>query len=384
MVLPDVFQSQDSPTAMYAAAGLDCAGIVAKVFETLGRKARRDSRAAPIAMVATPSRLPRPRAAMQVVLAQPRGFCAGVVRAISIVEQSLEKYGAPIYVRHEIVHNKHVVDGLKAKGARFVDELSEVPEQSVAIFSAHGVSRAVEQEAAERGLTVHNATCPLVTKIHNQGRHYVAQGRTLVLIGHVGHPEVEGTMGQVPGPVFLVQSEKDVETLDIPIDAPVAYVTQTTLSVDDTKGIITALELRFRDLVGPDTRDICYATQNRQTAVRELCRKVDVVLVVGAANSSNSNRLREIAEEMGVPAHLIAHSGELRREWVENASAVGVTAGASAPEILVQGVVDWLGALGPVEVSTLGDRFETVEFRLPSELENVEPLRRAEPGVAAE
>ncbi len=390
MVLPDVFQSQDSPTAMYAAAGLDSAGIVAKVFEALGPRSRRDRRATATAPVATPMPVattmpvPRPRAPIQVILAQPRGFCAGVVRAINIVEQSLEKYGAPVYVRHEIVHNKHVVDSLKAKGARFVDELSEIPEHSVAIFSAHGVSRKVEQEAASRELTVHNATCPLVTKIHNQGRNYVAQGRKLVLIGHAGHPEVEGTMGQVSGPVFIVQTEQDVDTLDIPVDAPVAYVTQTTLSVDDTKGIIAALKRRFHDLIGPDTRDICYATQNRQTAVRELCRKADVMLVVGAINSSNSNRLREIAQEMGVPAHLIAHSGELRREWVENAKVIGVTAGASAPEILVQGVVDWLGALGPVEVSTLGDRFETVEFRLPSELTNVEDSRRAGGSVAAE
>jgi 1-deoxy-D-xylulose-5-phosphate synthase len=386
MVLPDVFQSQDSVTAMYATAGLDSAGIVAKVFEALGPTSRRGGGVAATKPVTAPVPVPvpLPRAPMQVILAQPRGFCAGVVRAISIVEQSLEKYGAPVYVRHEIVHNKHVVDGLKAKGARFVDELSEIPEHSVAIFSAHGVSRKVEQDAASRELTVHNATCPLVTKIHNQGRNYIAQGRILVLIGHTGHPEVEGTMGQVSGPVFIVQSEKDVETLDIPVDAPVAYVTQTTLSVDDTKGIIAALKRRFHDLVGPDTRDICYATQNRQTAVRELCRKVDVMLVVGAINSSNSNRLREIAQEMGVAAHLIADSGALRREWVENARAVGVTAGASAPEILVQGVVDWLGALGPVEVSTLGDRFETVEFRLPSELTNVEPLRRPERGVAAE
>jgi 4-hydroxy-3-methylbut-2-enyl diphosphate reductase len=390
MVLPDVFQSQDSPTAMYAAAGLDSAGIVAKVFEALGPRSRRDRRPAATAPVATPMPVattmpvPRPRAPIQVILAQPRGFCAGVVRAINIVEQSLEKYGAPVYVRHEIVHNKHVVDSLKAKGARFVDELSEIPEHSVAIFSAHGVSRKVEQEAASRELTVHNATCPLVTKIHNQGRNYVAQGRKLVLIGHAGHPEVEGTMGQVSGPVFIVQTEQDVDTLDIPVDAPVAYVTQTTLSVDDTKGIIAALKRRFHDLIGPDTRDICYATQNRQTAVRELCRKADVMLVVGAINSSNSNRLREIAQEMGVPAHLIAHSGELRREWVENAKVIGVTAGASAPEILVQGVVDWLGALGPVEVSTLGDRFETVEFRLPSELTNVEDSRRAGGSVAAE
>jgi 4-hydroxy-3-methylbut-2-en-1-yl diphosphate reductase len=278
------------------------------------------------------------------------------------------------------VHNKHVVDGLKAKGARFVEDVAEIPEGAVAIFSAHGVSRAVEREAEARGLTVHNATCPLVSKIHNQGRQYVARGRKLVLIGHAGHPEIEGTMGQILGPVYLVQSEQEVAALDIPEDAPVAYVTQTTLSVDDTKGIIAALKRRYGDLVGPDTGDICYATQNRQTAVRALCREVDVMLVVGASNSSNSNRLREISEEMGVRAHLVADSGELRAEWIAGARAVGVTAGASAPETLVRGVVDWLADLGPVEVSTLGDRVETVEFRLPSELASV-GLQR---GMAAE
>src|SRR5271156_3482091 len=290
---------------------------------------------------------------LHILLAAPRGFCAGVDRAIQIVEQALAKYGAPVYVRHEIVHNRHVVDGLKAKGAQFVEELSEIPEKAVAIFSAHGVARRVEEEAAARGLIVHNATCPLVTKVHNQSRRYVAQGRKLILIGHAGHPEVEGTMGQISGPSYLVQTKKKAEALAIPADTPVAYVTQTTLSVDDTRGVINALKERFPDIVGPDTGDICYATQNRQTAVRELCGKVDVMLVVGAKNSSNTNRLREISAEMGVPAHLIADSSELRREWVENAGAVGVTAGASAPEVLVQGVVDWLGRLGPIELSTL-------------------------------
>src|SRR5450631_1961569 len=239
---------------------------------------------------------------MRIVLAQPRGFCAGVVRAIEIVERALQKYGAPVYVRHEIVHNKHVVDSLKAKGARFVETLSEIPENAVTIFSAHGVARSVEEEAAGRGLPVLNATCPLVTKVHNQGKRYVAQGRTLILIGHAGHPEVEGTVGQISGPVVLVQTEEDVEKLDIPVDAPVAYITQTTLSVDDTRGIIAKLEQRFSDIVGPEMRDICYATQNRQAAVRELSRQVDVILVVGAKNSSNSNRLREIGLETGIPS----------------------------------------------------------------------------------
>jgi 4-hydroxy-3-methylbut-2-en-1-yl diphosphate reductase len=308
---------------------------------------------------------------MKVILAQPRGFCAGVVRAIEIVERALKKYGPPVYVRHEIVHNKHVVESLKKKGAHFVEKLSEVPPDAVTIFSAHGVARSVEEEAAGRGLPVLNATCPLVTKVHNQGKRYVAQGRTLILIGHAGHPEVEGTMGQISGPVVLVQTEEEVETLDIPTDAPVAYVTQTTLSVDDTKGIIAALERRFSDVVGPEISDICYATQNRQTAVRELSRQVDVILVVGAKNSSNSNRLYEIGLETGIPSYLIADSSELQLEWVRDARTVGLTAGASAPEVLVEGVIDALTRLGPVEVSTLAGREETIEFRLPAELASV-------------
>jgi 1-deoxy-D-xylulose-5-phosphate synthase len=367
MVLPDRFLDQDSPAAMYAHAGLDAQGIVAKVFDILGHNTRQNRpvrSAEPTKSGAARSG----RAPRQVILARPRGFCAGVVRAIEIVERALEKYDAPVYVRHEIVHNKHVVDGLKAKGATFVEELSEIPDGAVTIFSAHGVPKQVEDEAASRELIVHNATCPLVTKVHNQARRYLAQGRTLVLIGHAGHPEVQGTLGQISAPVALVQTEADVERLDIPRDAPVGYITQTTLSVDDTKGIIAALHRRFSDLAGPDTRDICYATQNRQTAVRELSNLVDVILVVGAKNSSNSNQLREIGAQMGVPSYLIADSSELRREWVENARAVGVTAGASAPEELVQGVVDWLGQLAPIEVSTLEGRDESIEFRLPPEL----------------
>ena len=312
-------------------------------------------------------------APLRVILAKPRGFCAGVVRAIEIVERSLEKYDAPVYVRHEIVHNKQVVDRLKAKGARFVEELSEIPDDAVAIFSAHGVPKRVEEEAAQRRLTVHNATCPLVTKVHNQARRYVMQGRTVILIGHAGHPEVEGTLGQVSAPVTLVQTEADVATLEIPADAPVGYITQTTLSVDDTRAIIAALERRFSDITGPDTRDICYATQNRQWAVRELCKEVDVVLVVGARNSSNSNRLCEIAAQMGVPAYLIADSSEIRREWVEGVRSVGVTAGASAPEDLVSDVVRWLANLRPVEISTLNGPEEMIEFKLPPEL--AEPAR---------
>ncbi len=305
---------------------------------------------------------------MRVILAQPRGFCAGVVRAIEIVERALQKYGPPVYVRHEIVHNKHVVESLKAKGAHFVEDLSEVPPNAVTIFSAHGVAKSVEEEAASRQLPVLNATCPLVTKVHNQGKRYVGQGRRLILIGHAGHPEVEGTMGQISEPVTLVQTERDVERLDIAADTPVAYVTQTTLSVDDTRGIIAALHRRFTDIVGPETRDICYATQNRQTAVRELAKLVDVILVVGAKNSSNSNRLREIGQEAGVPSYLVADSSEIDVNWVRNAGVVGVTAGASAPEVVVAEVVQTLMQIAPSEVSALEGPVETVSFRLPAEL----------------
>jgi 4-hydroxy-3-methylbut-2-en-1-yl diphosphate reductase len=305
---------------------------------------------------------------MKVILAQPRGFCAGVVRAIEIVERALQKYGPPVYVRHEIVHNKHVVESLKAKGAVFVEDVSEVPDNAVTIFSAHGVAKSVEDEASVRNLPVLNATCPLVTKVHNQGKRYVGQGRKLILIGHAGHPEVEGTMGQIPSPVILVQSEADVDTLDLPVDTPVAYVTQTTLSVDDTQGIIQALQRKFSNIVGPETRDICYATQNRQTAVRDLSKLVDVILVVGATNSSNSNRLREIGEESGLPSYLIADGSELDPKWLEGAKAIGLTAGASAPEVLVEDVIDRLRRLGPVEVSIMDGRQEKIEFRLPAEL----------------
>jgi 4-hydroxy-3-methylbut-2-enyl diphosphate reductase len=305
---------------------------------------------------------------MKVILAQPRGFCAGVVRAIEIVERALQKYGPPVYVRHEIVHNKHVVESLKAKGAVFVEEVSEVPPNAVTVFSAHGVAKSVEQEASTRGLPVLNATCPLVTKVHNQGKRYVGQGRKLILIGHAGHPEVEGTMGQIPAPVVLVQNEKEVDELDISPDTPVAYVTQTTLSVDDTKDIIGALQRKFSDIIGPETRDICYATQNRQSAVRDLSKLVDVILVVGAQNSSNSNRLREIGAEEGIPSYLIADGSALQPEWVKDAEVVGLTAGASAPEVLVEDVINALRRLGPVEVSTLPGREEHMEFRLPAEL----------------
>jgi len=305
---------------------------------------------------------------LEVFLAQPRGFCAGVVRAIEIVERALEKYGPPVYVRHEIVHNKYVVESLKAKGAIFVEDLSEVPPKAVTVFSAHGVARSVEQEAAQRGLPVLNATCPLVTKVHNQGKRYMAKGRVLILIGHAGHPEVEGTMGQVPGPVLLVQNVEDVATLSLPAETPVAYITQTTLSVDDTRDIIAALSQRFPNIQGPDTRDICYATQNRQSAVRDLSKLVDLILVVGANNSSNSNRLREIGTEAGIPSYLIADGSELDPEWLTGVKAVGITAGASAPEVLVDDVIEALRRIGPVVVSVLPGREENIEFLLPPEL----------------
>ncbi len=307
----------------------------------------------------------------RVVLAQPRGFCAGVVRAISIVERALEKYEAPVFVRHEIVHNKHVVEDLKAKGARFVDEIDEIRPGAVTIFSAHGVSKSVQSAARSRNLPVIDATCPLVTKVHLQGKKYLAQGRTIILVGHAGHPEVEGTMGQIPGPVHLVQTEEDVKSLPLADDTPVAYVTQTTLSIDDTRGIIDAIKRRFKDVVGPETNDICYATQNRQTAVRELTKIADVILVVGAKNSSNSNRLREIGQEAGVPSYLLADGSELNAEWVAGANVIGLTAGASAPEAMVQDVIESLRALGPIEVTNLPGVQENVEFRLPVELHAV-------------
>jgi 4-hydroxy-3-methylbut-2-en-1-yl diphosphate reductase len=305
---------------------------------------------------------------MKIILAQPRGFCAGVVRAIDVVERALAKYGAPVYVRHEIVHNRHVVESLQAKGAHFVEDLDEVPEGAVTIFSAHGVSRKVEDDAKARSLPTIDATCPLVTKVHNQGRRYVAQGRTVVFIGHAGHPEVEGTLGQIDGELHLVENEDDVERLSIPATEPIAYITQTTLSVDDTRNVIAALHRRFSDVAGPEIRDICYATQNRQTAVQELSRIADILIVVGARNSSNSNRLREIGEEAGLPSYLVADSSEIDTEWVRDASVVGVTAGASAPEVVVEDVVHTLMQIAPSEVSALDGPMETVSFRLPAEL----------------
>ena len=305
---------------------------------------------------------------MRVILAQPRGFCAGVERAIEIVERALKKFGPPIYVRHEIVHNRHVVEELRARGAVFVDELDEIPPGAMTVFSAHGVAKRVEEVARDRSLPVIDATCPLVSKVHNEGRRYAAQGREVVLIGHAGHAEVEGTVGQIPGTVHLVQTVDDVATLVVANPDALSYITQTTLSVDDTRHIIAALKARFPTVVGPDVRDICYATQNRQQAVRDLAHVVDLILVVGSRNSSNSNRLREIGEELGRPSYLIDDAEALRPEWFSDIGTVGLTAGASAPETLVQGVINGLREFGPVEVSTLPGVAEDVRFRFPAEL----------------
>jgi 4-hydroxy-3-methylbut-2-enyl diphosphate reductase len=305
---------------------------------------------------------------MRVLMAQPRGFCAGVVRAIEIVERSLEKFGAPVYVRHEIVHNRHVVERLERMGAVFVETLDEIPNGAVTIFSAHGVAQSIIDEALARGLPVLDATCPLVSKVHSQGKRYVARGRALILIGHKGHPEVEGTIGQVGAQVHLVSTTEDVARLDLPNDMPVAYVTQTTLSVDDTRSVIAALRARFGNLEGPDVSDICYATQHRQSAVRELCETADLLLVVGGRNSSNSNRLREIGVEQGIPSYLIADGRELDPAWLTGVQTVALTAGASAPEELVLDVIEALRRHGDVEVEQMAGVHEDIEFRLPPEL----------------
>ena len=305
---------------------------------------------------------------LEIVLAQPRGFCAGVERAIDIVERALAKYGAPVYVRHEIVHNKRVVDTLKERGAIFVEEVDEIPTGAVTVFSAHGVSKKVEEGAGLRDLDVIDATCPLVTKVHKEGRRYVSKGYDMVLIGHLGHPEVEGTIGQIPGPVHVISEPEDVETLDVADPDRVAFVTQTTLSVNDTKDVIAALRARFPNIVGPDTRDICYATQNRQTAVIEMSKQVELLLVVGSNNSSNSNRLREIGENFGLPSYLIENSSKLDDAWLQGVKTVGITAGASAPESLVRETIDWLRARRDVTVRTLDGVEENVHFKLPSEL----------------
>lgn len=305
---------------------------------------------------------------LNVLLASPRGFCAGVIRAIDIVERALELYGAPVYVRHEIVHNKRVVERLRAMGAIFVEELDEIPPGAPTVFSAHGVARSVEEAAARRDLPVLDATCPLVTKVHVQGRRYVKAGRTLVLIGHAGHAEVIGTMGQIDAPVHLVSTAEDVAALPLATDAPIAYVTQTTLSVDDTRGVIAALHQHFDDVVGPDVADICYATQNRQTAVRDLARQSDLLIVVGARNSSNSSRLREIGDEMGVPSYLVDDGSDVDPLWIAGVGTVGITAGASAPDELVENVIAALAAVRPVVVRQLDGVKEDIEFTLPAQL----------------
>ncbi|MEL7029279.1 MAG: 4-hydroxy-3-methylbut-2-enyl diphosphate reductase [Pseudomonadota bacterium] len=308
---------------------------------------------------------------LRVILAEPRGFCAGVERAIDIVERALVKYGAPVYVRHEIVHNKRVVETLKARGAVFVEEVDEVPEGAVTVFSAHGVARKVESDSENRGLEVIDATCPLVTKVHNEGRRYAAKGYDIVLIGHLGHPEVEGTLGQIPGSVHVLCTVDEVNALEVKDPERIAYVTQTTLSVNDTKEVIEALQARFPKVVGPDTRDICYATQNRQMAVLELSKQVDMLLVVGSQNSSNSNRLREIGEAAGLPSYLIGDAEVLDPAWLKGIETVGISAGASAPELLVQEVIAKLRDIRPVAVENLDGVKENVHFKLPPELVDV-------------
>jgi len=309
---------------------------------------------------------------VEIVLANPRGFCAGVDRAIEIVERAIELFGAPIYVRHEVVHNRYVVDRLRNLGAVFVDELSEVPDQATVIFSAHGVPKAVQDEAAERALNVFDATCPLVTKVHMEVSRYAQDGREVVLIGHAGHPEVEGTMGQydadLGGAIYLVETPDDVSGLPIKDPERIAFVTQTTLSVDDTARVIDALRERFPSLLGPRKEDICYATQNRQDAVKAMVKRCDVILVVGSPESSNSNRLREIASKAGIPGYLIDGPQDLKPEWFEGKDAVGVTAGASAPEILVQQVVEKLREWGGHAAEEVLGRPEKVVFSLPRDL----------------
>ena len=308
----------------------------------------------------------------KIVLATPRGFCAGVDRAIHVVEKAIEKFGTPIYVRHEIVHNKFVVETLKDKGVVFVDELDQVPEGSVVIFSAHGVAERIYEEAKARNLQVLDASCPLVLKVHFSAKRHYNAGRHIILIGHAGHAEVEGTLGQLPeGAITLIRNEKDAEMVDVPADKELAYITQTTLSVAETRKIIEALKRRFPNIIGPDAGDLCYATGNRQAAVLELCSEVDLLLVVGAKNSSNSSRLMELGLEQGLPSHLIADVNDLDPAWFEGIDTVGLSSGASAPEVLVQGVVDWLKEkFGPIEVENLVKLVENTKFNLPKALQD--------------
>lgn len=305
---------------------------------------------------------------MEVLLAQPRGFCAGVDRAIEIVERALALHGAPIYVKHEIVHNTHVVNDLRAKGAVFVEDLTEVPSGSTVIFSAHGVSRAVQDEARALGLNVFDATCPLVTKVHVEVAKMRAQGLEIVMVGHAGHPEVEGTMGQADGGMYLVETVADVERLDVRDPARLAYVTQTTLSLDDAAAVVDALKRRFPAIEGPKKADICYATQNRQDAVKFMAPKVDLVIVIGSQTSSNSNRLREVAERFGVPAYLVDSADDVNPDWLSGRVRVGVTAGASAPELLVQQLLERLKQLGAASVRPLNGVQENVVFPMPKGL----------------
>lgn len=303
---------------------------------------------------------------MDIFLSQPRGFCAGVTRAIEIVELALQRFGAPVYVYHEIVHNQHVVNDLRDKGAVFVNALDEIPAGAITVFSAHGVSKAVVDEAQQRHLEAIDATCPLVTKVHSQAQRFARQGYQLLMIGHAGHEEVVGTMGSVDAPMTLISDMTDVAALHFPSDARLAYVTQTTLSLDDTRELIQALSKRYPSIVGPEMDDICYATQNRQSAVRSMAEKVDLVLIVGARNSSNSNRLREVAQRDGVPAHLVQDERDIDPQWLQGVSRVGVSSGASTPEVLVQRVVQALQTLHPGTVSHLPGIQEHVLFRIPS------------------
>jgi 4-hydroxy-3-methylbut-2-en-1-yl diphosphate reductase len=312
---------------------------------------------------------------LSIILAQPRGFCAGVDRAIEIVDKALELYGAPVYVRHEIVHNQWVVADMRARGVVFVDEVSEIPDGAITVFSAHGISEKVENEARLRALPMIDATCPLVTKVHKEAQRYENEGREIILIGHAGHPEVEGTSGRVQQKIHLVENVDDVVKLQVHNPEKLAYVTQTTLSVDDTKDIITALKNRFPTIAGPELRDICYATQNRQNAVRELAKQVELLLVIGSKNSSNSNRLRDLAAEMGIAAYLIDEAKDLNPTWFDSITAVGITAGASAPEHLVQGVVNALAKIRPTRITTMDGAQEHTRFKLPAEVTGERKLR---------
>lgn len=321
--------------------------------------------------VSSPEHTKGERQRIRVVLAQPRGFCAGVDRAIAIAEGALKLYEPPVYVRHEIVHNRRVVENLKAKGVKFVEEIHQIPDNAIAVFSAHGVSKKVQQDAEERGLESLDATCPLVSKVHKEGQRYAAKGYDVILIGHENHPEVEGTLGQIPGPVYLVSDVLDVEALEVRDPDKVAYVTQTTLSVDDTQDVIRALKRRFPNIAGPNTKDICYATQNRQAAVRSLAAQVDLVLVVGAHNSSNSNRLCEVSNDSGTPSHLVEDPAKIDPQLLQGIETIGITAGASTPEELVQELIGKLREFADLEISNMDGIVENVSFGLPASLRGV-------------